>query len=40
MIGAIFFLLNQGPVARAFAIDHHELDFGAQKGFNKDYKKR
>lgn len=40
MIGAIFVLLNQGAVVKAIAIDHHEFDFGAQKGFNKDYRKR
>lgn len=40
MIGAIFVLLNPGAVMRAIAIDHHEFDFWAQKGFNKDDKKR
>lgn len=41
-IGAIFvlLLLNQGAVVKAVEIDHHEFDFGAQKGFNKDYRKR
>lgn len=42
MIGAIFvlLLLNQGAVVKAVEIDHHEFDFGPQKGFNKDYTKR
>lgn len=37
-IGAIFVLhlLNQGAVVKAVEINHHEFDFEAQKGFNKD----